>query len=220
MKALTAVAKILMNSLYGKFAQRVDIEGRYTFDEPEIGVPFKKLGNNVFKLHIVEKERGNETIVCWASYITSYARCALYSFFPEKGLYYCDTDSIVITEPLSDEVISATELGLMKLEDNIVESYYVAPKRYAYINDIGEEVKKIKGIPKKTVEMLSIDSFGCDMGIFYSKPYKIKTALQKNVKAYTEEIVKKNMSTINQKRLFKEDGSSIPIRILINDEKV
>lgn len=216
-KALVFLAKRMMNSLYGKFAQRIDIKDRYTHIEPDIGVPFKRLGNNTFKLHSVDKERANETVVCWASYITSYARCALYSFFPPSdGLYYCDTDSVVLKKPLSDEVIHDTEFGLMKLEDNVVESYYVAPKRYAYISDKGETVKKIKGIPKETVKLLPLESFGCGIGIFYNKPVKLKTALQRNVMSYSIEVVKKNMSVVDDKRAFSIDGNSIPI-VISND---
>lgn len=213
-KALAFLAKRMMNSLYGKFAQRVDTEDRYTHIEPDIGVPYKKLGENTFKLHSVDKERANETVVCWASYITSYARVLLYSYFPESsGLYYCDTDSVVLNKPLPDELIHPTEFGLMKLEDNIVESFYVAPKRYAYINDRKETIKKIKGIPKDTVKMLPIESFGVPLGIFYSKPVKLKTALQKKIESYSKEIVKKNMSLSDDKRTFLKDGLSIPILI-------
>lgn len=212
--ALVFLAKRMMNSLYGKFAQRIDSEDRYTHTEPDIGVPYKKLGENTYKLYSVDKERARETIVCWASYITSYARCALYSYFPPSdGLYYCDTDSVVLEKPLSSEVIHDTEFGLMKLEDNVVESFYVAPKRYAYINDKEKTIKKIKGIPKNTAEMLPIESFGVPLGIFYSKPVKLKTALQKHIESYSEEIVKKNMSISDDKRSFSIDGNSSPIMI-------
>ena len=213
-KALTFLAKRMMNSLYGKFAQRIDTEERYTHDEPDIGVPYKKLGNNTFKLKNINKERARETVVCWSSYITSYARCALYSFLPIDGLRYCDTDSIVIDQPLDNEVISPHEFGLMSLEDNVRESFYVAPKRYAYRNTRNETIKKIKGIAKHISDAIPLKSFGYPIGVFYSKPFKMKTALQKDVQPYTEEIMKKSLNVHDDKRIFSINGDSCPIKII------
>ena len=217
-KALRFLAKRMMNSLYGKFAQRIDMEDRYTHEEPLEGVPYQPMGENTFKLKNVNKERASETIVCWASYITSYARCLLYSYFPQKGLHYCDTDSIVVESPLPDEVIDDNEFGLMSVEDIIKESFYVAPKRYAYINDKDETVKRLKGIPKKYVEAIPLDMFGSELGIFYSKPLKMKTALRKLLPSYSEEHVHKNLSTDNNKRIFSINGQSKPIRLSLDDD--
>lgn len=211
--ALTNTAKMFMNSLYGKFGQRVDCEDRYTHDPPGEGVPYQKVGDNTYRLKSVEKERAEETVVGWASYITSYARVLLYSFFPQKGLVYCDTDSIVVDKPLPDSVIHPTKLGMMSLEDTIVESYYAAPKRYAYMNTEGDIVRKIKGIPIKHVEHIPIKLWGHSLGIFYTKPIKMRTAINKGLITFAEERVHKNLSITNAKRVFDKAGLSLPIQV-------
>jgi len=211
--ALTSTAKRFMNSLYGKFGQRVDIEDRYTHEKPAEGVPYMCVGDNTFRLKTVDKERSEETVVAWASYITSLARVLLYNFFPESGLVYCDTDSMVVDKAIDESLVHPTKLGMMSLEDTIVESYYASPKRYAYINVEGETVRKIKGIPTQHVSCISVAKWGDAIGIFYSKPFKIRTALNKSVKTFSEERVHKNLSLSDPKRVFKSDGFSTPIII-------
>lgn len=210
-KALRNLAKRMLNSLYGKFAQRVDTEDRYTHELPPIGVAYQPLGKNTYRLRDVEKERAQETVVCWSSYITSYARVMLYSFFPKDGLYYCDTDSIVIDHELPAELVHESEFGLMSVEDIIVESYFVAPKRYAYKNVEGETVRKIKGVHNDVVQGIPIESFGESMGVFYHKPVKAKTGLIKGLKPYSKEIVRKNLKTTDDKRIFDKNGDSLPL---------
>ena len=217
-KALRNLAKRMLNSLYGKFAQRIDVEDRYTHEEPPMGVPYKKMGDNTYKLKNVDKERAMETVVCWSSYITSYARVMLYNFFPtSKGLYYCDTDSIVTDHELASELVHDTEFGLMSVEDIIDESYFVAPKRYAYKNDKGKVIRKIKGVYKDVVKNIPLESFGQSIGVFYHKPYKTKTALSRGVKAYSKETVRKSLKTTDDKRLFDAGGESVPIKIVLID---
>jgi hypothetical protein len=217
--ALRNLAKRMMNSLYGKFAQRIDIEDRYTHDLPLEGVPYKKLGKNTYLLKKnANKERANETVVSWASYITSYARCLLYSFFPVSGLHYCDTDSIVVESPLKPELVDETEFGLMSLEDKIIESFFVAPKRYAYKNACKEIVKRLKGVPKQIVDEIPLQSFGYPLSVFYNKPYKLKTALRKNVDPFTREEIAKTLQTDNNKRIFDDSGDSKPIFLSLDDE--
>ena len=210
--ALRLLVKLMLNSLYGKFAQRVDAEERYTKDMPDVGVPFQRLGKNSYRLKDVEKERGRETVVCWSSYAASYARCTLYNFFPQTGLYYCDTDSVFRTTPIAPELVDDYELGFMKLEDVVAESYFVAPKRYAYKTDDGVEVKKVKGIHNDIVQKIPLETFGAEFGVFYDKPVKIKTAILNDVAPYSREKVRKTLSASGEKRIFK-DGDSIPITL-------
>lgn len=215
--ALRNLVKRFLNSLYGKFAQRIDVDERYTHDEPPTGTPYQLLGENTYKLKNIDKERAHETVVCWSSYITSYARVMLYSFFPKDGLYYCDTDSMISDKPISPLLVDDAEFGLMALEDNIKESFFVAPKRYAYKNDDDEVIRKIKGISKDIVKEIPLETFGAPFGVFYHKPYKPRTALRKGVKPYTKEVVRKVLKTSDDKRIFDEDGNSQPILISLNN---
>lgn len=213
--ALVTLVKYMLNSLYGKFAQRNDISDRYTHEKPEVGVPYKKIGDNTYKLRSVDKERSNETVVCWSSYITSYSRVLLYTYIPNSGLYYCDTDSVFRDTPIVPELVSRTEFGLMDLEDTVTESYFVAPKRYCFINTEGNTIKRLKGVSSEIVKNLPIESFGSDIGIFYNKPTKMKTALIRGVDVYSKEVVRKNLRIVDDKRIFSIDGNSVPIKIVV-----
>ena len=214
--ALSQLSKWMLNSLYGKFAQRKDAEERYVSEQPAIGTPFRLEGENSYKIMNVERVRAEETAVCWSSYVTTYARLLLYSFFPEKGIYYMDTDSIVMDSPLPDDVIDDYEFGKMSLEDEIEYSIFVAPKRYAYrsmLKNLGNNVKKIKAIPKDVVSLIPLDAFNNDLCLEYSKPTKMKTALHKGIISYSKEPVSKNLKVLNPKRIFYISGESIPIHI-------
>lgn len=212
-RALRQLTKLMLNSLYGKFAQRVDAEERYTKDMPPVGSSFQVIGKNSYRLRDVEKERGRETVVCWSSYAACYARCELYNYFPKEGLFYCDTDSVFRTTPIADELVDDYDLGLMKLEDTIVESNFVAPKRYAYKTDDGTLVKKVKGVNNNVVQNIPLETFDADFGVFYDKPAKIKTAIIKGVDPYSKEVVRKTLSAGGHKRIFLDDGSSVPIKL-------
>lgn len=212
-KALRTLAKLMMNSLYGKFAQRNEIEDRYVHEEPGEGVPFKKITDDTWMVGGIEKERAHETVVCWASYVTSYAQCYLYSFFPELGLHYCDTDSVVRETPLPRELVDDSEFGLMDLEHVLCESNFVAPKRYAFKTD--KTTKRVcKGVGKDALKDVLIENYDRDVGVFYTKPYKNKTALKKGVDVYSMEKVRKVLSTNikNDKRTFDENGNSEPLQ--------
>jgi hypothetical protein len=220
-KALRTLSKLMMNSLYGKFAQRNEIEDRYTHEEPPEGTIFKKLTDNTWSIGGIEKERAPETVVCWASYVTCYAQCLLYSFFPASGLHYCDTDSVVRDTELPPELVDKSEFGLMDLEYTLHESNFVAPKRYAFsgVDHASDEIKEkrvCKGVYMNTLKDVPIIAFDQDIGVFYDKPFKFKTALSKNVPVYSLEKVRKVLSinVVNDKRIFDKVGNSRPLQIL------
>lgn len=210
--ALRNTIKLFLNSLYGKFAQRVPVEDQYVHEKPE-GRLYSKQGNNTYKLCNVEKDRGHETVVGFAAYTTSYSRVALYRYFPDKGLVYCDTDSVVRDTALPDEVVDSSEFGLMDLEHVIDKSNFVAPKRYKIIDEKGEMVTRMKGVPQAAINLLDIKNFDVDHGVVFTKPVPHKTALSRGVAPYSEEMCRKTIRKDDLKRTFNADGSSVPIRL-------
>lgn len=62
-------------------------------------------------------------------------------------LYYTDTDSIVINHPLPDEMVGP-ELGQFKLEYEITDAIFLAPKVYGFVATDGTIVKKPKGLQR------------------------------------------------------------------------
>jgi DNA polymerase elongation subunit (family B) len=93
-----------------------------------------------------------------AAAITAYARIHMSQFKnnPNFELYYSDTDSIFIDRPLASEFISKTELGKLKLEYELNDAIFLAPKVY-YLETInGDIIYKVKGL-KHIVELSKND---------------------------------------------------------------
>ena len=168
---MNQIAKLLQNSLYGKFGMKdeitkIDIFKYETEDDKDFVNTMIETSNisDMIELdnHILiisknmnnfyyneEKDifHGSEINVGIASAITSYARIHM-SYFknnPLFKLYYTDTDSAVINIKLPDEMIGK-ELGLMKLEYIIKKAVFLAPKVYGLITDEANEIIKAKGL--------------------------------------------------------------------------
>jgi len=75
-----------------------------------------------------------------AAAITAHARIYMYPFLSRADCFYTDTDSVVLSSPLPEELISSTELGKFKLEYRVREGIFIAPLR-AYCFILFEEEK-------------------------------------------------------------------------------
>ena len=136
--------KLLLNSLYGKFAQKVERkELGFIFEEPKpkkgyqwIFEPYRDSNVGIWKLvddqgKVVFKE-GYNNVVSFASYTTSMARIKLYEAVQDVyqyggEVYYTDTDSIISDIKIED----SKELGKLKIEDTGIFVGY-APKVYKF----------------------------------------------------------------------------------------
>ena len=156
------IAKLMLNSVYGKFGQKRSYDKFYTLEE----IIKKKLNLNDFyplDLYMYMKEeefyydrRINPII---AVFVTAYGRHVLYKGIEniiKKGgnVYYVDTDSIITNIELDEELVSNTELGKWKLECEIKEYIGIEPKTYICDNE-----KRAKGIPKEQQEKLSFKDY-------------------------------------------------------------
>lgn len=197
---LNLIAKLLLNSLYGRFGMddlfsTIEIITRKEFikniDEySDNNTKFVELGDKImviYKTHQSEvntmldynKQTHNVSIAI-ASGITSYARIHM-SYFknnPNFKLYYTDTDSIYIDRPLPDYMVSKTILGKMKLENILKKAIFLAPKMY-YLETIdGKIIYKVKGL-KHEIE-LNLANFE-SLLIKQSTLEKIQTKWIKNI---------------------------------------
>jgi len=168
------VAKLLMNSLYGKFGMRpilpnniiisynkVDEFIKTHRDKYEIlDILYLNNGNYLVSYILKEEDILNDNIhkninVAIASFITSYARIHMAQFLlnPNYKVYYTDTDSLVIDRHLLPEFIHDKTLGLLSLDFIYDEFIAVAPKVYGGTGHdskgIPEEFVKIKGFRNK-----------------------------------------------------------------------
>jgi hypothetical protein len=181
---MNLIAKLLNNSLYGKFGMKDEITKFEILDNvtPEdkayiesiinlhksdildlieldnyTMIIFKDIANISFN-DKTEIYHGTEVNIAIASAITAYARVYMSQFKnnPLYKIYYSDTDSIVTNKPLSNDVIGVA-LGQVKLEHTIKKAVFLAPKVYALITENDEEVIKVKGLTKEVISKLSFN---------------------------------------------------------------
>lgn len=133
--ALAFILKIMMNSLYGKFAQRetgdkiILANVALMRDMLENGTPYKVMGN---WLIVAETREVKHAFVAIAAMITANARIDLHTRMCEvidagNEVYYCDTDSIHTNGSYN----VSNELGGIKLE-NSGKAAYAGRKLYAF----------------------------------------------------------------------------------------
>lgn len=160
------ITKLLMNSLYGKFAQRRD-EYLFIGDAPKettlienvldedgsnymyivfAGGAWKKIKSDVPSKH---------SFIAIASHVTAYARLYLYDMMKRVGIrgvdyFYCDTDSLFLSANgfanLTDFL--GVELGQFKVLNRNVNVTILGLKDYI----VGKEVKT-KGIKKDAIKI-------------------------------------------------------------------
>ncbi len=132
-KLINNYVKYLMNSLYGKFAQK---NKNIEYMEE----------NDVFK-NTVTKYPDHSNFI-WSIFITSYARLELYKKMDKnkEKVLYCDTDSIHLCDNNTLDI--STDLGALKHEGFFEYANYLQPKCYQLIGKDTTKYK-VKGIPKK-----------------------------------------------------------------------
>lgn len=142
------IAKLQLNSLYGKFATNTDVTGKH----PELG------DDGVVRLVMGEFETRNPVYTPAGIFITSYARDvtirAAQSLYPRFA--YADTDSLHILgdeEPDGLEV-HPTRIGAWKHEGNFMRAVYVRAKQYGETMSDGTHAVHIAGAPKQIVKNL------------------------------------------------------------------
>jgi hypothetical protein len=178
---MNLIAKLLMNSLYGKFGMKDEITRMEIFNNmtdldqeiislkldlygPSIKDIVKLENHTIFVINTSvdltynEKDdfyHGTEVNIAIASAITASARIFM-SFFknnPDFKLYYMDTDSGFINKPLPDYLLG-NKFGQFKLENVITKAVFLAPKVYGFITDEGREIIKVKGLNKDNVNSI------------------------------------------------------------------
>lgn len=161
------MTKDLMNTLYGKWAQRAD----EVYDEQEEAEPgwgsFRtyypalrkwelryKMGD---RSYCVKKGKGESynSFPTISAHVTDYARNYLWGLIVQAGrdrVFYCDTDSLIVDREGFNRLaprIDPTELGELKHENTSGQLVIRAPKDYVFG---GKSV--IKGVRPNAVSLL------------------------------------------------------------------
>ena len=156
------IAKLMLNSVYGKFAQKRTHLKVYTLEElieKNLSLKnFKPLGS---KMYVKEETNFYDRRInpILSIFITAYARHVLYLGIEniiKKGgnVYYADTDAIITNMKMDDKLVSDTELGKWCLEEEIEKYIGIEPKLYITNKNI-----KAKGIPQEEQKNLTYHDF-------------------------------------------------------------
>lgn len=163
--ALYRIAKLMLNSLYGKFGLNPDVRGKYPYLN-EYGI---------VKYAFYNPEVRDSIYIPVASFITSYARKKTittsqkikeYSIKKyKKDLYvYSDTDSIHClfeddTELKDIIEIDDYKLGAWKLESKFKRGKYLRQKCYIELGFDDNMNVTVAGLPKKLGNLITFENF-------------------------------------------------------------
>ena len=160
--ALRQLAKLMLNSLYGKFATNPNARKK---------IPYLDMETNVVRYKYGEPEQRDPVYTAMGCFITAYARektirsaQANYDRF-----IYADTDSLKLVgleEPEGLEV-HPTHLGAWKDEGNFTDSKWLRAKTYMATVD-GKTKVTCAGMPDNVKEQVTYDNF-CPGATFSGK---------------------------------------------------
>lgn len=172
---MNLIAKLLLNSLYGKFGMddlfstfdlldNENFNSILTDDKVNVldiipisddikmveSISVKKVDNNL----INPEKQVHNTSIAIAAAVTAYARMYMANVMLEIeelgiNIYYKDTDSLYTDKPIPEHLISSTKLGLFKLEYQCNNAIFLAPKVYCVNGIDGDSSKflyKVKGL--------------------------------------------------------------------------
>jgi len=207
---LNYIAKLLMNSLYGRFGMMdsfpnieiMDVSDFIKFEEgfSDDIMDFIELDNKIMVIHrshqidvntLLNGHKENHNVsIAIASAITAYARIHMSQFKNNSdfNLFYSDTDSAYFDKPLPDHLIDSKTLGKMKLEYIINKAIFLAPKVYYLETEDGKVIYKVKGLSHDVD--LTIEDFE---NLLFKDNY-----LEKSQIKWRKNLHEGNISVINQ----------------------
>lgn len=215
---LEIVAKLMQNSLYGKFGSKKTRRKIYAHLDDE-----ESMGCEPWGEFLIRDEIDDEMLALpqWAAFVTSYARRHLltlvYSIGPERVLYG-DTDSVTVREGVS--VDTGKDYGQWKLEKDWLSFKARGPKVYAGMKqseqdaNVVEIAGAIKGIPRgkwKVSGALEMVYKG-ETGTIHYKTLPSLMEVLKEPERKAAHDAKRSLSDINKSRTWKvqPDGTVRP----------
>lgn len=147
---LKEIAKLHLNSLYGKFATNPNVTGKYPVME-----------DNVVRLKEGPEETRNPVYTAMGVFITSYARDVTIRAAQENydTFAYADTDSLhlLVDEDPPTLDIDPDKLGAWKREYRFMSAVYLRAKQYAELKEDGKYEVHIAGLPRTIAATVTFD---------------------------------------------------------------
>jgi hypothetical protein len=149
-----ALAKLMLNSLYGKFASNPNVTGK---------VPYlKEDGSNGFRLG--DEEFKDPVYTPMGAFITAWARWITITTAQKcyDRIIYCDTDSIHLvgteTPEAIEDIIDPDKLGYWKHEGNFTRAKFIRQK--TYVEEVNGHLDvKCAGMPERVKENVTFENF-------------------------------------------------------------
>lgn len=209
------LAKLIMNSSYGKFNINIHKEN-LVFDNLSGGKHFRDiiLGDKTIEIYTNPVELKTFVHSAIAAFILANARIHMHKLMEkyQDDLYYTDTDSLFLTN--GHKVKTGDKLGQLKFVKTYDEACFLLPKTYIAEN---KDFKKIamKGFNSRKIKHFTVADFKIalagDLSVLNTEHdktiAKFKTALLKNKllmhkKAYTKRL----KSKYNKREIVLQDG--------------
>ena len=234
---LRTIAKDILNSLWGKFAQNENntkVEFLSEYDElldlannkniELTSVDF--VNEDVTRVTYKKKEEINVSLktgnVIVASFVTAYARLELFNLINQlqRRVLYFDTDSVIYS-CCEDESVVKTGVYLGELTDELNVGEWIThfcstgPKSYSYITNLDNEIVHIMGFSlnnkdvKEKLNFISLQSCLENKNQKIEIVYKDKISRDKLNHVFKQDENKLFSFTFN-KRVVKPDFYSIP----------
>lgn len=209
--------KLILNSLYGKFAQRY-INKSKIIDMTKIKDQdlFTKLyekadvKGDIAILNEEEEFNGKNKYPILSSYCSSYARILMYDYIDNKNVVYTDTDSVMTKEDLK---INSEEIGEMKLEGVFYDNQIYKPKMY-FLQNKKETKFKCKGVQRANKEDFKKILIG--EKVKKQKLIKLKESIRQNKIPYQQNVLVKKVDLNDDKRIW-IGNTSTPITLIEGD---
>ena len=210
--------KLLLNSLYGKFASRHVSETNFidvrTMDDEEENRFMCQSNPNIV---MSDENIGIETTTstCESSFVfpilsiytTAYSRDLLYRYLTENGndALYCDTDSLLTYKSIK----TGDRLGEMKVEYDVLKGVVIKPKMYMY-HTPKKIVSRMKGVSKVdyTKFMRALEG----KKVSYMKFTKTKESIRRKMIPNTIINMEKSIDLEDNKRVWKRPFSSLELQ--------
>jgi len=199
-------AKILMNSLYGKFGQRRDIEiaNEYVDDEEYVSRSVYVVDSNKTYREVIlgynrmvyeeKADIAKHTFYAIASAVTAYARMYLWEIMSLAGLhnvYYVDTDAIFTNREGFRNVynlIDSRKLGMLDIEEKTHKLILHGAKDYQFggkkvIKGIRRDAEKLSNCSYKQTQF---PGFRGDLQHGLDKPYSVMDITKTLTREYTK----------------------------------